>query len=328
MPWSEWIQSDPYERGTLARYRMVTQTGDTGLTGGTIDEVVGDAESVLYSTSSPEAASTVYGQFAGASPGASRFESYTDDGTPGTWVGGIVQTQGVAWFDTDDLELATWREWFPPELGDLTEGVDYDLRPGKTGSEDDAFIEYEDGVGQVEGWTGFAPGRITSLSGSFDPPRHATARWRLLSPPPAVPAVPDPFGSVTASPLALTPADGTAIAQIVNATTTGSSSGVPVELSIAGPVSEFAVLIITDESSDIPFSAGDPGSDFYSHGWTASGFIGSAGAYVRLPRWRYWKPGQIPLRQRQRDDGLALRGAPSWRRGTSRQATNRWRSYL
>jgi len=327
MPWSEWIQSDPYERGTLARYRMSTQTGATNYTGGTIDEVVGDAESALYSGSSAEAETTVYGQLSGVNPGASRFENYTDSGTPGLWTGGIVQTQGVAWFDTDDLELATWREWFPNELYDLTEGVDYEVRPDRTGSEDDAFIEYEDGVGQVQGWTGFAPGRITSITGSFDGP-HATVKWRLLSPPPAVPAIPDPFGSVTASPFALTPSDGTAIAQIVNATTTGSSSGVPVNLSIAGPVSEFAVLIITDESSDIPFSGGDPGDSTYIHGWVGTGLIGSAGAYVRLPRWRYWKPGQLPLRQRQRDDGLALRGAPSWRRGTSRQATNRWRSYL
>lgn len=327
MPWSEWIQSDPYERGTLARYRMVTQTGDTGLTGGTIDEVVGDAESALYSTSSPEAETTVYGQLTGPSPGASRFENYTDSGTPGTWTGGIVQTQGVAWFDTDDLDLAGWREWFPPELGDLTEGTDYDVRPDRTGSEDDAFIEYEAGVGQIQGWTGFAPGRITSLTASFDGP-HATAKWRLLSPPPAPPATPGPFDSESAPVLALLPSDGSPIAQIVNATVTGAPSGVPVELTIAGPVAEFAVLIITDESSDIPFSGGDPGDSSYIHGWTASGFISAAGAMVRLPRWRYWIPGQLPLRQRQRDDGLALRGAPSWRRGTSRQATNRWRSYL
>lgn len=35
-----------------------------------------------------------------------------------------------------------------------------------------------------------------------------------------------------------------------------------------------------------------------------------------------------PLRQRQRDDGLGLSGAPRWRGVTSRQSSNRWAGYL
>lgn len=328
MPWSEWIQSDPYERGTLARYKASTVSGGGAYTGGTLADVVGDAESGLYSTSSPEAATTVHGGLVSTTLGATRSEGYTDSGTPGTWHGGIVQTQSVAWFDTDDLELATWREWFPPELGDLTEGVDYEVRPDRTGTEDDAFIEYEDGVGQVEGWTGFAFGQIQAQSASYDPPRHATAKWRLLSPPPTPPATPGPTESVAASPMVLLPSAGAPIGQIINGTVTGFAGGVGIELAINGPLSEFAVLLVTDESSDEPFYTGPSGEGNYSHQWTIGSLIDGAAAYVRLPRWRYWIPGELPLRQRQRDDGLALRGAPSWRRGTSRQATNRWRSYL
>lgn len=325
MPWSEWIQSDPYERGTSARYRMATQTGATNYTGATLDEVAGDAESTLYSTATTETTCTVYGRSAGVNPGASRSENYSSAGTGGVWTGGIVQTQGVAWFDTGDLELATWREWFPPEFNDLTEGVDYELRPDRTGTEDDAFIQYEDGVGQIESWFAFASGRISSHSASYEP-KHATAKWRLLSPPPAVPAVPPVNGSVAAPPLAFTPDAGAPVTQIVNSTISGFPSAIPVNVNVAGPVSEFAVLVVTDESMDTPFVV--EGVESYSHEWSVIGLPAAAAAFVRLPRWRYWKPGELPLRQKQRDDGLALRGAPSWRQGSSRQASNRWRSYL
>lgn len=325
MPWSEWIQSDPYERGTSARYRMLTQTGATDYTGATLDEVVGEAESALYSTASTDTTCTVYGQSSGVNPGASRSENYTSAGTPGLWTGGIVQNQGVAWFDTGDLELATWREWFPPEFNDLTEGVDYEVRPDRTGTEDDAFIQYEDGVGQVESWFAFASGRISAHSAGYEP-KHATAKWRLLSPPPTVPAIPPTNGSVSATPLVLTPDAGAPITQLIDTTLVGFPSSTPVNAYVAGSVSEFAILMVTDESMDVPF-AGE-GVENYNHAWSVDGLPAAAAAYVRLPRWRYWKPGQLPLRQRQRDDGLALRGAPSWRKGTSRQATNRWRSYL
>jgi len=51
---------------------------------------------------------------------------------------------------------------------------------------------------------------------------------------------------------------------------------------------------------------------------------------IQMPRWRYWIPGAVqpPLRQRQRDDGLGMTGTPRWRKGSSRQGSNRWRGYL
>src|SRR5689334_21487310 len=107
MPWSEWIQSDPYERGTLARYKMTTKTGATDYAVSTVEDAASEAEGGLYSASSTEAETTVYGELFSNDPGATRAESYSDTGTPGTWTGGIVQTQAVAWFDTGDLELAT-----------------------------------------------------------------------------------------------------------------------------------------------------------------------------------------------------------------------------
>lgn len=323
MPWSEWIQSDPYERGTSARYKAHTVSGTQVDGKANAAEALGESETMLYGTT--DATTTVYGQSAGYSPSASRAEDAAFQLDSGDWSGIVQQNQSVVWFDTDDLELATWREWFPNELYDLTEGVDYEVRPDRTGSEDDAFIEYEDGVGQIQNWYAFASGRILIHNASYSP-KHATAKWRLLSPPPAVPAIPPTSGSVSASPVVFTPSAGTPVAQILNTTLVGSPSAVPVEVIIAGPVSEFAVLMITDESSDEPPT--DPEIAAYGHEWVVSGLPSVAAAYVRLPRWRYWKPGQLPLRQRQRDDGLALRGAPSWRRGTSRQATNRWRSYL
>jgi hypothetical protein len=36
----------------------------------------------------------------------------------------------------------------------------------------------------------------------------------------------------------------------------------------------------------------------------------------------------LPLRQRQRDDGLGMSGTVRWGRGSSRQLSNRWRGYV
>lgn len=301
MPWSEWIQSDPYERGTFARYKAVTQSGNTAYTGGeSALDVISEAQSALYST---DAVTTVYGQLAGANPGASRSEGASPD-LDDVWTGGVVQTQSVAWFDTGDLELATWREWFPPEFNDLTEDVDYGLRPDRTGSEDDAFIEYEDGVGEIDHWSAFASARIVANDASYDPPRHATVRWRLLSPAPAVPAVPPTGGSTSAPPMVLLPSAGSPVAEMLNVTLVGFPSAIPVEAIVDGSVTEFAILMVTDESSDIPSS--DPTDSHYTHEWGATGLPAAAAAFVRLPRWRYWIPGSSHVRLLHRGDGLGM----------------------
>lgn len=66
--------------------------------------------------------------------------------------------------------------------------------------------------------------------------------------------------------------------------------------------------------------------EFYVRGWRMD--AGAAWIDLRMPRFRYWMPDRdIPLRQRQRDDGLGLSTA-RWRRGRSRQASNRWAGYL
>lgn len=314
MPWSDWIQSEPYERVTPARYAALTQSGN-GVAGGSLDEVMADSASVLYSTT--EAITTVYGQSVLSSAnGASRAEDANDIGTPGAWHGGVIQTQSVSWFDTGNLDLATWREWFPDELFDLTEGVDYVVRPDRTGTEDDAFIQYEDGVGELEGWSGHSFGQVTSNAGTYEP-RHATAKWRLLSPSPTVPAIPPVDGSVDAPPLVLTPSAGAPIAQILNATTVGGfTPGVSVDLTITGAVTEFAVLMVTDESSDIPFTDGDS----YTHEWNVTGLMLSARALVRLPRWRYWVPGDSWVKLKNRGDGLGMSTKRLRGRGTSNQA--------
>lgn len=207
----------------------------------------------------------------------------------------------------------TDRDWFPILLDSLEEGVDYGIRPNRTEDDDDAYVEYESDTNiflenlppllRSESFTTFGSGgggswelaiqfngHYLAEHGPIGTPRDDA--WRL------------PFGI----PISTGFASGT------------ESSTPPVNYSSAIPAIDETVTDLTLsawvpdlgtlESLEVRFEHGVPTVRY------------------QMPRWRYWIPKRLPLRQRQRDDGLALRGAPSWRDQQSRQASNRWRSYL
>lgn len=223
---------------------------------------------------------------------------------------GVPPTQ--AWF-LSQLRLppswATARNWFPSGMSGLVLGVDYDVRPDRAPGDTDQYIQYADGDNIA---TSTVAGVLyNSRFGTADPPAGTNLLVGVDVGTSYVPGVVPAWGGIgsvryTSAPVPPFPSSG--------ADMSGTFTGA--ELFPTTAAQTFTVGV-QDDVGDMPEG------DSYSFNVNPVGFTN-----YHMPQWRYWIPRELPLRQRQRDDGLALRGAPSWRAGTSRQATNRWRSYL
>lgn len=217
-----------------------------------------------------------------------------------------------AWF-LSQLRLpsswATARNWFPSGMAGKVLGVDYDIRPDRAPGDPDRFIQYADGDNTAT--SSIAGVLFNARFGSGAPPDGTNILVGVDVGTNYVPGVVPAWagiGSIVDSAHLYAPwmTGGTDIS--------GTFSGSDLFPTTAA---QTFTVGVEDNAGVLPEGVG------YSFDVNPVAFTN-----YRMPQWRYWKPGQLPLRQRQRDDGLALRGAPSWRKGTSRQATNRWRSYL
>lgn len=190
---------------------------------------------------------------------------------------------------------------FPPELGGLVYGVDIVNKPGSDFSDPFRLVDYDpDDHAEVLGWTIPSPvvyDRMSDFNLGADVwIDNATDYAAGITDPLNIGATFDTIDPTTPA--------GTVLAAPPN----------------PGPTLSFTVGISPHTPLDNDSAVNIIMSHPFFEGWPI--------VTVRPPRWRYWTPRELPLRQRQRDDGLALRGAPSWRQGSSRQASNRWRAYL
>jgi len=203
-------------------------------------------------------------------------------------------------------DWASQRDWNPALLGTLRRGIDYGVRPDRTGSEQDAYVEYDAGDNVHVAWD---TGRFAL--DSIDP-QHASAFTFDLGIAPntvyAAPSAPTPIPSV-----------GTVFASGDQSTAAHTVFAGPPDPT---PAKSFTVSV------EIPASSIVQADPAFMPQPTISGTYITPTMKVQPPRWRYWIPQEPPLRQRQRDDGLGLSGSPRWRGGSSRQSSNRWRAYL
>jgi hypothetical protein len=192
--------------------------------------------------------------------------------------------------------------FLPPELGALTQGVDFGIKPGADPTDPFRFVDYDpDDHAEVVGWTIPSP-VVYDRMGDFDlgadlwidpitdydtgvvAPLAVGVTFDTINPT-------TPAGTVLATP----PDPGSTLSFTV-----GISPHIPLD-------NEGAVNVIMTGS-------------LFTSVWPR--------VTVRPQRWRYWIPTLVepPLRQSQRHDGLGRSGTPRWSGGVSRQTSNRWRS--
>lgn len=233
---------------------------------------------------------------------------------------GSVETAETAIYYVVSNVWKTDRDWFPVTLLGLEEGVDYGIRPGRTDSDTDAYVEYEsDGDNTVteefKPLLRFESGGVGGGDGG--PPGDGV--WALGYN--ANPTLPVQQSNGSEFSVESWPAPDTVFATgAVEAVNTSHSAQFPDGFSAAS-----TLRVAVNMPGIPPLLVGPDGSVETAH---ALFTIGSPSFRYQMPRWRYWIPKRLPLQQRQRRDGLALRGTPAWKRKASRQATNQWRANL
>lgn len=216
---------------------------------------------------------------------------------------------------------STERDAFPSPMYDMTEGVDYDIVPGKDPYVDeDAYVQYESADPNVlTGWAdwnltletagsngGMALPGVTGLRVGYSAP----ITWGLSGPGwfstyqgLALDYIPGVMGALTTTPYALSLAAlGTMESWTIYQQPNWLTDPIPIEVHV-GPQG----FADSDSSTSLIHGAMNPRPKFT----------------FRMPRWRYWKPGVPPLRQRARNDGLAVDGQQQRGRGNSLQSSAR-----
>lgn len=194
-----------------------------------------------------------------------------------------------------------YRTWWGSALNDLTEDVDYSVIPGKDPWADDAYIEYAAGPNTLEGWD---LGNLSIDSNDNMGLGNATNVWGLEIDPDFPREVHVPLGPLYSPPIPL---------ETVVADGTEGYSDVVTDL---GAVDSFAFWgKITSYT---------PGIDTV---YTFYATLGPVVVNVRQPAYRYWIPDgvveEVPMRQRQRDDGLGVDLLHMRGQGTSQQSSIR-----
>jgi len=193
-------------------------------------------------------------------------------------------------------DWATFRNWFPSPLNDLTEGVDYVPRPDRTWADQDVYVEYGSGANQHQGWQ---MGAITipALSGG-----GVTGSLGLeLNT--AVPSGID--ATIGVDDMAPFPSPGPAFVTWTEGaafTVTPPDPGAALSFSIIPAITV----------GDVPFGQ-------YAIHVPAPQNI----QLVRSPQWRYWIPGpDVPshVRLLHRGDGLGMNPLRLRMGGTTNQA--------
>lgn len=225
---------------------------------------------------------------------------------------GTVETSIVGMFFAVGDGWKTDRDWFPVELLGLTEGVDYSIRPDRTDMDDDAYVEYEstDDNTVTEEFKPIVRYESGAVGGGEFGTMDGDGIWSLGYV--ANPTLPDPDSPAYAYTVETWPGLGTVFATDgVVASGTSYSASFP---DVAG----LETLLVSPKMTGSPPLFGNAG--------VANFTLGAPSFRYQMPRWRYWIPGILPLRQYPRNDGLRG-GAPS-AHPTSRQGTTARRTYL
>jgi hypothetical protein len=233
---------------------------------------------------------------------------------------GPVETRESATYYVVGDGWKTTRDWFPVALDSLEEGVDYSVRPDRTDDDDDAYVEYEsDGDNTVT--EEFAP-LLRFQSGGVgggDGGTPGDGLWELGYA--ADPTLPEQESDGSEFSVESWPPIGTVFASGgVEAVNTSHSAEFPTGFSTA------STLRVAVRMPGTPPRLDDPGGEGSVAAQHVQFTLGAPSFRYQMPRWRYWIPGDIPLRQFPRNDGLRG-GAPS-ARPTSQQSTTARRTYI
>lgn len=337
MPWSEWITSAPSPRNAI--YVRGQAGMEFDVEGFALDEIIpelrdkmrAEVPDISYAdlffaqqlTSVAETLEAGGEIFAPTGP-----ETHQIHGTLGQRDWWVSTIEAYAPFGG----LANLRDWAPDELDALEYGVDYGPRPDRDESEDlDAFIQYMDGVDSTRtGWEGYG---VIEFWASDPPDEPVAGEFRLeMWTPPVLPEeMPGPIDSLPWSysdPVTGSPVGGTFLGGW-NGVESDTPDEDPIVFSSSIPdEEEFAIVLLTAPFplEDGPAGGYPPGTVWGRHQAVNSPSV-VVNALIQYPPWRYWIPGRLPLRQRQRDDSLAL-GSPRQGKKTSRQGSIRQRGYL
>lgn len=190
-------------------------------------------------------------------------------------------------------------DFLPDEFAFLTYGVDYTIKPGADPSDPFRYVDYDpDDHAEVIGWTIPSP-VVYDRMGDFNLGANV---W--------IDPVTD-YGLGTTDPL------------VIGATFDTIDPTTPAGTVLAAPPDPGNTLAVTVGISPTTL-VGDSGAVNIIA--TGPAYTGWPTITVRPQRWRYWRPGILPLRQYPRNDGL--KGSAPSARPTSRQGTTARRTYL
>lgn len=206
---------------------------------------------------------------------------------------GVLQLQGSQYADTFD--------WLPAELAALQRGVDYDVRPDRQPSDDDAYVQYEFEHTTFLGWqdwTLVATYTTVTPSGSdhpVGPPWTGDGFSLRVAWSPALSATLSEgpwYEYGHGSPL--TSVDIPVSLEFGSSTPFASHASIEVPLST---VDQADLTLLTQPSFLDATSAPEPTSDITAGQTFAAGFeLNLVQGFVRpsvsyqRPRWRYWIP--------------------------------------
>jgi hypothetical protein len=356
MTWSEWIQEPDYEgvsewvNADLSEVQMQSHASNytesnsyiptspivesclAGAQGGGGPVAAGDPITAFSTTNGFDAEIQAFTEENNSTsippPPYFKYHAYTS----------IYFTQSAATYGLNSYSLDS-KDTFPEPLYDLIEDVDYAVIPGMDPDVDDyAYVEYESYDNNVltgwADWTLTLTGRGTGTGEITDADTPTTLRVGFS----------EPVTWDSTGPGWWTSYQGSLLESIAGFTGTSSTPydgapfSVPHTLSLAdlGVMESWTLYqqphwLVSDVPINLNVVSGPPLTPGSAAMFTSTVLIPASRPRFtyRMPRWRYWVPGDpilYPLRQVQRDDGLA-RAVMRARSTHSIQRSIRQRSY-
>lgn len=193
-----------------------------------------------------------------------RWGTYQGADWLGSTRGGILVVPGDSWNTPD---------WWPSQLWNNEQGVEFDVIPGKVLSDVDAFVQYETGDNTILGW--YIPDVVTSVNQVYGINPGTTWTVELVTGLPAV-----AVGGVPNIPPA---GSGTVLATISSAFGSTTVSGI----ADPGPVSSVGLFVYDPMLYPPPIDPG--GGEMVAEGY-AYWQYSIPSIRLRTTRYRYWIP--------------------------------------